>query len=102
MVDVNFLRDMGMKVKVTHYRRYYSLQEAPKGPPKVVTVLNPNYSSDVSKALPKGGKTVIEVTDAENNTFVAEAVCSDSDQFNKSVGSRIAAGRVYRKMPNKI
>jgi hypothetical protein len=71
---VDDLRSLGYKVRVMHYR-------------------NKDNNGNIK---PKGGKTVVTVTDNDGNTFEGLAKCSDNDGFNKRIGVAIAIGRALR------
>jgi hypothetical protein len=71
---VDDLRSLGYKVRVMHYR-------------------NKDNNDNIK---PRGGKTVVTVTDNNGNTFKGLATCSDNDGFNKRIGVAIAIGRALR------
>ena len=72
---VDDLRNLGYKVRVMHYR-------------------NKDNNGNI---VPKGGKTVVTITDPSNGqTFQGLAKCSDKDGFNKRIGVAIAMGRALR------
>ena len=111
---VQELRDQGYKVRVTHYRRYIdwgnkikSLSNMDQLFLKKIDFIAAdivelaNYESpDLKLALPKGGTTVVNVITKHGRVYTADSVCSEKDQFNKKLGTKIATSRVMVKMNN--
>lgn len=108
-VTVQSLRDQGYKVRVTHYRRYQDLDSVYdyinnvkirgsfNGHLKLKTLELAKFESlGVEYALPRGGRTVVEVTNSKGRTLSATSYCSDNEQFNKSLGVKIALGRLAK------
>jgi len=105
---VQKLRDRNFGVKVTHYRRYISWENKLK----LLTSLNvpslmrtdfvaadivelPSHESpSLRYALPKGGFTTVEVTTPSGKEYFAESICSDKDQFNRKLATKIATNRI--------
>jgi hypothetical protein len=69
-MTIEELRKSGYKIRVHHHRK---------------------VSADVINA--RGGKTVVEVTTPDGTTLVGMSRCSRKENFDKSMGVRIALGR---------
>lgn len=84
--QISLLRQLGCRVYVGHQRvqrnRWIQVNEITK-------VLAPTI-------LPKGGKTFVEITMPNGETFAGEAICSKSDCYNKKRGLAIALGRAIK------
>jgi hypothetical protein len=83
--SVKSLRQNGFKVRVQHQRFC------------VGGGMLPEYQIRQEKFQfsPKGGKTTILVSRLSDGTnFTGEAVCSESDQFNRKMGVAISLGRL--------
>ncbi len=86
------LRQKGIRVSISHLRRfdnvegdqeYYHRLDIPDKQP-----------------LPRGGKTVVTITipstdSLPEESFHAEAKCSDEDNYSKKTGVKIALGRAW-------
>lgn len=70
-LTVGFLRSIGYKIAVHHHRR----------------------KDKDGTYKPKGGKTVLIIDSPHNEHFEGTAVCSNSDNYDKKLGVRIALGR---------
>jgi hypothetical protein len=93
---VQKLRDSGSKVRVTHYRLYRQWDEVNR---KVVVKELPKWESPGLKlAEPNGGRTVVEVTTPDGETFESVAVCSTKDQFVRRVGTMKAIKRLTKHL----
>ena len=49
---------------------------------------------------PKGGKTVVSITNPEGSTFVETAYCSLSDNYRDQIGYAICMGRLAKQTGN--
>lgn len=76
MTTIESLRKSGMKVRVMHSR----------------------INGQDNVILPKGGCTVIEITDQNGKTVRGTAECSRKDNFNRKMGNTIALGRALEKL----
>lgn len=86
MSPVKKIEDKGFTAKVIHLRKfelpaagvfYGTRKDHPAVPPR-----------------PEGGTTMVIVKDSEGNRIASgQARCSDNDNYNKSLGVLIAAGR---------
>ena len=47
---------------------------------------------------PKGGRTDVEIISPNGAAFHGNAVCSESDSFNRRLGLQIALGRAVKQM----
>lgn len=72
---IDQLRNIGYKVKVIHMRNI----------------------DNKNTILPKGGTTMVVLTDPSGITTEGIARCSDEDGFVKSIGVKIALGRALKK-----
>lgn len=70
-LTVGYLRKCGYKIAVHHHRR---------------------TNSDGS-FKPKGGKTVLIIDSPHGEHFEGVAICSNDDNYDKKLGTRIALGR---------
>lgn len=90
--QISKLRQLGCRVFVNHKRisrnRWIQINEITK-------VLSP-------MVLPKGGKTVVEITTPDGQAFTGEAVCSKSDCYNKKRGLAIALGRAIKQVSSSL
>lgn len=105
---VQKLRDRKFTVKVTHYRRYIdwgnkiqSLQYMSGDLLKRIDFISadivelPTHESPgLNYALPCGGCTMVEVITPSGKYYSSEAVCSDKDQFNRKLATKIATNRI--------
>jgi len=73
--NIDQLRNLGYKVKVMHTR---------------------NVDNN-DRILPKGGETLVILTDPNGHTTEGKARCSSEDGFIKSIGVKIALGRALKK-----
>jgi hypothetical protein len=71
---VDQLRNIGYKVRVRHFRRLDSS----------------------GKILPRGGETIVTITDNHGHTVEGLSRCSDADGFSKRIGVAIAIGRALK------
>jgi hypothetical protein len=71
---VNDLKNIGYKVRVRHFRR----------------------KDKNGNILPRGGETLVTITDNHGHTTEGLAKCCDADGFNKRIGIAIAIGRALR------
>jgi hypothetical protein len=71
---VDDLRNIGYKVRVRHYRNL----------------------DKFNNILPRGGKTVVSITDEHGHTVEGLSRCSSEDGFNKKIGVAIAIGRALK------
>ena len=111
MKNVNLvqkLRDRKFTVKVTHYRRYIdwgnkikalqymnaSLLKSIDFISADIVELPTHESPGLNYALPKGGRTIVEVETPSGSYYSSEAVCSDKDQFNRKLATKIATNRI--------
>ena len=80
-LTVHSLREAGYKVRILHYR-YFDEK-------------NP------SEISPKGGQTVVQLTDLDGVTIEGVSRCSQLDSYVKAKGFRAALGRAikYRQVP---
>lgn len=74
--NIHELRKNGYKVRVIHGR---------------ITGSNGQIS-------PRGGTTVIELTNPKGKTVIAKAECSKKDNWNRKVGNQIALGRAFEAL----
>lgn len=71
---VDELRHIGYKVRVRHFR----------------------HLDNNNTILPRGGETVVTITDEHGHTVEGISKCSPKDGFNKKVGVAIAIGRALK------
>lgn len=99
---VESVRANGCKVKVFHRRLYLQVRNlkngiiSPKDLDRVVVepVLLPACCvDDVSKALPKGGCTTVQVTLPDGEVLTGWSECSVNDPYNRKRGVQIALNR---------
>lgn len=109
---VQELRDRKFTVKVTHYRRYIdwghkikSLQYMSASLLKKIDFISADIvelatyeSPGLNYALPNGGYTMVEVITPKGNYYSSEAICSDKDQFNRKLATKIAVNRVLNTL----
>lgn len=100
-MNVKDVENAGYKVDITHFRRYEEVVMASNGRPKIVVVERPNQKGRVSRALPRGGRTEVVITDKDGETSTAVAVCGEKDMFQKALGVKIALGRLFGGKPPK-
>lgn len=97
MNTIHNLRKMGIKTRVTHYRFVEMI--ADNGRLYITRVLLPMHeireSEMQNRILPKGGKTVLELTNG-NQTVILESKCSDLDLYNCKVGVKLALEKKER------
>jgi hypothetical protein len=80
-MNIKELRQSGYKIKVEHFRQI--------GPKKFVP-----YSRKIKGDIkPKGGFTVVTVTNPIGETSKAVAYCSEQDQFCYKTGAQLALSR---------
>ena len=80
-MDIKTLRQNNYKIKVEHYRQIGSKQFVP-------------YSRKIKGEInPKGGFTIVTVTNPIGETSKAVAYCSENDQFCYRIGAQIALER---------
>lgn len=109
---VQELRDSGCYVRVTHYRRYIDwankisllnsldpsfIRKIDFVVPDVVELAN-HESPGLQYALPKGGLTVVEVITKDGKEYTEKSICSDKEQFNRKLGTKIATSRIISLM----
>lgn len=80
-MTVKELRSMGYKVRVLHFRK-----------PSVFKIDGAKFE-DHHNPSPKGGATKLIIDSPDGQHFEGESKCSDSDNYNKKLGIRIALGR---------
>ena len=109
---VQKLRDRKFTVKVTHFRRYIDwgnkIQNLQYMSANVlnridfiaadIIELPTHQSPGLNYALPKGGATFVEVITPSGNYYSSEAVCSDKDQFNRKLATKIAINRILNML----
>lgn len=88
------LRRNGWKVRVTHYRRYYDLDQNRR---PVVKELPRYESPGLMYALPNGGRTEMTVTDG-HTTYTVSTECGNH-QFNKRIAINTLLGRLRKNHP---
>lgn len=71
---VDELRHLGYKVRVRHFRKL----------------------DEHNNILPRGGETIVSITDEHGHTVEGVAKCSNNDGFNKKIGVAIAIGRALK------
>ena len=82
---VSELRAAGIRVWVTHIRRY--------------DVTGRCACEHYSEPFPCGGLTTVDLLDAEGNRLGSgEARCSPKDNYNRKLGFHIALGRALKRM----
>ena len=96
MNPVQELRNRGFRVRVTHRRRYNTWNEATRC--CSVVELARFESPGLQFALPHGGSTEVELTTPAGETLKETVVCSKNDQFVKSMGVKIALGRITKSL----
>lgn len=78
-----------MTVKYAHYRR---IQGRP-----YAFLRRHQWKQEGWQPDPRGGITTATVTLEDGQTFTASAICSDKDNYPKSIGRQIAFGRALKK-----
>lgn len=75
--SIHQLRKSGYKVRVKHER----------------------ILDDLQTVSPRGGRTVIELTTPDQQTFKGEAMCNAKvDNFNKKIANQICLGRIFKQI----
>jgi len=114
---VEFLRNNGYKVRVTHRRVYNedtTLVKRLDYSNNVwwgVEVTRPAKESSLytrSEAYEKGftdvnlygGSTTVEITTPDGKDFVGVSECSTLDLYNRKIGRNMALGRAIKEMEN--
>lgn len=72
---VTDIKNLGYKIKVYHNR----------------------ISNKDGSISPKGGLTVVEITDNYGTTHIGKAKCHENDNFVKRIGLMIAIGRALKR-----
>jgi len=94
MVTVHQLRQSGVKVRVTHKRRYFD-------PVNKRWALLTDYERslaplpDFVKAHEKGGLTIVNVTTPNGGEFEGQSNCSKKDVWVRKDGLNRALGKVF-------
>lgn len=105
------LRRKGIKVRVTHERRfvYPQVKDTYLHHAKVDNILlwadrNAKYGNNftfVEKVFPEmsatGGKTTVEIT-VDGKNYVGFALCSNKENYNKRRGVKIALSRALKQV----
>lgn len=91
------LRKSGNRVRITHYREFYELDEL-RRPIIVQKARFQVPKSFMQFALPKGGSTVIELVTPNNEVIEGVALCSEKEAFCKREGVRQALDNLLVKM----
>lgn len=88
---INKLIQLGYKVFIEHYR-WDSNEDDESLVPK-------RYKRKYSKFHPKvkGGETKVTIK-KDNFSLTKDAVCHDKDNFNYSLGVRIALNRIFHEL----
>lgn len=91
---ISKLKEMGYEVFVSHKRWMAGVPE-----------LHPMFGSFTiikklgGKPSPKGGTTTVTLTDATGTLLASgSAFCSQLDNFDRKLGTRIALGRALKEM----
>lgn len=78
-----------MTVKYAHYRR---IQGSP-----YLYLRRHQWKADGLQPDPRGGITTATITLEDGQTFTSSAICSDKDNYSKSIGRQIAFGRALKR-----
>lgn len=99
MKNVQQLRQEGFKVRICHERYYYDPfnQWADLLPRHEVEV----ELYDVMNPEPKGGRTIVELTDPTGKTVKGIAECSEKDNYQRKLGVKIAIARALKLLEEK-
>lgn len=89
MSMIHQLRLTGLKIKVHHYRNFNI--QAKKNNEMRFTF------GDFYRITPKGGRTVVTITDTNGDVFTGESICSIKDNYCRKTGARIALERAAEK-----
>jgi hypothetical protein len=92
---IHQLRKEGLKVKVTHLRCFVNTTFNNKL--KDVRIVHPLTQTDKNYTLfPRGGETIICITDKNGNDYIGYSRCSIADAYVKRQGINRALGRAYQ------
>ena len=99
--SIKGLRQSGYKVRVLHYRSMgfstvYKTQPLKLIPNLIVT------TKQVTIALPKGGRTVVELRTPCGLEVSGEATCRKNEVYSKKIGVAIALKRALDKVNGNI
>lgn len=87
------LRRLGYKVRVSHFRYIECGTVA-----ALERVTKEDKKNNVfSKIFEYGGETHFELTNRDGKTFLAEALCSKRDAFNRKLGNHICLARLAKQ-----
>lgn len=86
------LNKQGYKIRRTHYRRLRGVN----GLFKDYAIRELKIGRQIE---PRGGKTVVKLTSPKGNRAEGEAICCESDCYNRNEGVRIALVRAALSLP---
>lgn len=86
------LRRSGIKIRVRHYRWVVDESDAPK----FLALIQEDNRRDFI-ILGRGGRTEVDVTMQNGETFSDYAICSEEDTYNKRLGVYLAATRALKR-----
>lgn len=93
IINVKSLRELGLKVKINHYRKYCRYENG-----RIHIDLLPNSVADVQYALPRGGSVDAIIIDNNGVEYFGKSKCSDVDAYNKKIGVQLALTDAIRKL----
>ena len=86
------LRRSGIKIRVRHYRWVLDESDAPKF---LALIQEDNRRNFI--ILGRGGRTEVDVTMQNGETFSDYSICSEEDTYNKRLGVYLAATRALKR-----
>lgn len=90
-IIINIIKKLGFKVRRSHYRRLRGV----KGEFRDFCIKELNLGPQIS---PTGGRTVVRLIPPNGNAVSGEAICCDTDCYNRNDGINIALGRAIEKL----
>jgi hypothetical protein len=97
METIKSLREQGIKVRVSHFRRplgkYTVADKLVSYKPHKELFLESYMRENNIPFAPTGGKTVLLIT-KEGKDIVLESRCADVDNYNKKVGIELALNKL--------
>lgn len=86
------LRRSGIKIRVRHYRWVLDESDAPK----FLALIQEDNRRDFI-ILGRGGRTEVDVTMQNGESFSDYAICAEEDTYNKRLGVYLAATRALKR-----
>jgi hypothetical protein len=91
------LRRSGIKIRVRHYRWVVDESDLDESDsPKFLALIQEDNRRDFI-ILGRGGRTEVDVTMQNGESFSDYAICSEEDTYNKRLGVYLAATRALKR-----